>query len=474
MTSDGLLEAARLGESETQEFKRSTGQRREAARALCAMLNHRGGRVLFGVEPDARVVGQQVSDHTLEDVVQELREIEPPVFPTIERVALGAGREVLVVSVDAGHSQPYSIRGQAFRRVGATNQALSREEYNRVLLERLHADARWELQPATGWSVPDLDHEEIRRTLEAGIQAGRIEDPDTRDPLAILRGLGLVKQDILLRAAVVLFGRSDRLLPDFAQCLLRVARFRGQEKGEFLDNRQFHGHAFDLFQRAQRFLLDHIPIAGRFEPGRMERIDEPAYSPLAFREAIANAVCHRDYATGGSSIGVAIYDDRLEVTSSGTLHFGFTPQSLFEPHESRPWNPLIASVFYKRGIIETWGQGTLRMASWTRAAGLPAPEILEVPGAVMVRFQRAVTEKTTETLQVAPETREKTREETREKTDAAVLRLLRERPALTIAELAAQLRKDPSTIERTIRKLREAGRLERVGPDKGGHWRVIE
>jgi len=202
----------------------------------CAMLNHRGGRVIFGVEPDARVVGQQLNDHALEEVVQELREIEPPVFPTIERVALNGGREVLVVSVDAGHSRPYSFRGQAFRRVGATNQTLSREEYNRVLLERLHADSRWELQPATGWSVSDLDQEEIRRTLEAGIQAGRIEDPDTRDPLAILRGLGLVKQDVLLRAAVVLFGRSDRLLPDFAQCLLRVARFRGMEKGEFLDN----------------------------------------------------------------------------------------------------------------------------------------------------------------------------------------------------------------------------------------------
>ena len=231
-----------------------------------------------------------------------MREIEPPAFPTIERVALGDGREVLVVSVDVGHSQPYSIRGQAFRRVGATNQTLSRDEYNRVLLERLHADSRWELQPATGWSIADLDHDEIRRTLETGISAGRIEDPDTRDLLAILRGLGLVKHDTLLRAAVVLFGRSDRLLPDFAQCLLRVARFRGTEKGEFVDNRQFHGHAFDLFQRAQRFLLDHMPIAGRFEPGRMERIDEPAYSPLGFREAITTRPAEAPSASESTTI----------------------------------------------------------------------------------------------------------------------------------------------------------------------------
>jgi len=266
------------------------------------------------------------------------------------------------------------------------------------------------------------------------------------------------------RGGRVLFGRADQLLPDFAQCLLRVARFRGMEKGEFLDNRQFHGHAFDLFQRAQRFVLDHMPIAGRFEPGRMERIDEPAYSPLAFREAIANAICHRDYATGGSSIGVAMYDDRLEVTSSGALHFGFTPQALFEPHESRPWNPLIASVFYRRGIIETWGQGTLKMASWAEAAGLPKPEILEVPGAVVVRFPRKLAVTTTgETPQKTPQ-----------KTPDAILELLRQQPRLAFSDIALLVGKSESAVKRAVRKLRESGRLQRIGPDKGGSWRVIE
>jgi ATP-dependent DNA helicase RecG len=395
ISNDQISAWAVSGESEMQEFKRTSGQRREAARTLCAMLNHRGGRVLFGVEPDGRVVGQQVSEHTLEEIAQELREIEPPVFPAIDRVAVSRGREVLVVSVGSGHGQPYTHRGQAYRRVGATNQALSREEYNRVLLERLHADSRWETQPATGWSVSDLDEEEIRRTLEEGVRIGRIGEPGNREPEAILRGLGLIKEGALLRAAVVLFGRADRLLPDYAQCLLRVARFRGTEKGEFLDNRRFFGNAFDLLKQAERFLLEHMPIAGRFEPGNMVRIDEPAYSPLAFREAMANAICHREYTSGGSSIGVAIYDDRLEVTSSGTLHFGITPQSLFEPHESRPWNPLIASVFYRRGIIETWGQGTLKMAAWTEEIGVPKPEILEIPGAVLVRFQRRIAAETT-------------------------------------------------------------------------------
>lgn len=88
VTADQIEQWAKAGESETMEFKRTTGERREATHTLCAMLNHRGGRVLFGVEPNRNVRGQQVSDKTLEDVAQEIKEIDPPVFPSIERVPI--------------------------------------------------------------------------------------------------------------------------------------------------------------------------------------------------------------------------------------------------------------------------------------------------------------------------------------------------------------------------------------------------
>ena len=132
-----------------------------------------------------------------------------------------------------------------------------------------------------------------------------------------------------------------------------------------------------------------MPIAGRFEQDRIERIDEPLYPPLATREALANALCHRDYSIGGGSVGIAVYDDRLEITSSGPLHFGLTPGKLFVPHESRPWNPLIARTFYRRGIIEEWGSGTLKMADMASEAGLPVPEIDDDGGAVTVRFRNS-------------------------------------------------------------------------------------
>ncbi len=152
-----------------------------------------------------------------------------------------------------------------------------------------------------------------------------MDEPPSREPADLLRGLGVLRDGVLLRAAAVLFGNRERLEVDMPQCLLRVARFRGTDKMQFLDNRQFNGNAFTLLANAERFLRDSLPIAARFEEDRFDRIDEPLYPPLATREALANALCHRDYSIGGGSIGVAIYDDRLEITSAGSLHFGLTP-----------------------------------------------------------------------------------------------------------------------------------------------------
>ncbi|MDE3268441.1 MAG: putative DNA binding domain-containing protein [Chloroflexota bacterium] len=361
------------GESETLEFKETTGTRREASMTVCAFLNQRGGRVLFGVRPDGTVVGQQVSERTIEEMGTELRQIDPPAFPAVERVPVGAGRELVVVSTGQGASRPYSYRGKAYRRVGNTTLAMSADEYNRMLFERMHSEQRWENQPASGWSVDDLDRTEILRTVRMAVRRGRLEAPPNSGDLAdVVRGLGLLHEGVLLRAAAVLFGKTERLEFEMPQCLLRVARFRGTDRTEFLINRQFNGNAFRLLWNATEFLGD-----------------EPLYPNLAIREALANALCHRDYSIGSGSVGIAVYDDRLEITSSGPLHFGLTPEKLFAPHESRPWNPLIARTFYRSGVIEEWGSGTLRMADMARKAGLPAPEIEDDGGTVTVRFRHS-------------------------------------------------------------------------------------
>jgi ATP-dependent DNA helicase RecG len=104
------------------------------------------------------------------------------------------------------------------------------------------------------------------------------------------------------------------------------------------------------------------------------------------REALVNALCHRDYTLPGGAVSVAIYDDRLEIISTGLLPMGITIADLKRPHASLPRNPLIAGVFYRRGLIEQWGRGTQKIVNWCVEAGQPEPQFEEQAGAVVVRF----------------------------------------------------------------------------------------
>ena len=465
MTPEEIRKMAIAGESETLELKKTTGERNEAAKAVCAMLNHRGGIVLFGATPEGTVVGQEVGAGTIERVSAEIQRIDPPAFPGVERHPVDGLREVILVRVSPGSVKPYTYRGDAYRRVGNTSLKMSADEYNRMLFERVHSEQRWENQPAPSyWSVDDLDEEEIVVTVEEAIRQGRLEDPGTREVKSLLRGLGLIREDELLRASVVLFGRREWMEATMPQCLLRVARFRGVGRTEFLDNRQFHGNAFMLLRNAQRFMIDNLPVAGRIVPGRFERLDEPLYPTEALREALANAFCHRDYSLGGGSVGVGVYDDRLEITSTGALPFGQTPEQLFTPHESRPWNPLIAGVFYRRGIIEQWGRGTIKMAELTTAAGLPRPEIEDADECVTVRFRPS---------RYVPPQRVSIDLTDRQQ---AVLALLHQADrGLARREVHAQLCGGVSdrTVQRDLNALRDFGMVIRTGRGRSARWNLL-
>lgn len=456
------LEALVLdGESETLEFKKTTGERREAMQSLCAMLNHRGGMVLFGVSPDGKLTGQQVSDRTLEEIVQEIQQIEPSIFPQIDRIHIKQGQRVISLVVSAGPNRPYSYRGQAWKRVGNTSLKMSRDEYNRMLIERFHGEQRWETELAEGWTVNDLQSDELSRSIEEAVRRGRMSEPGTRDPLELLRGFGLLRNNQLFRAAVVLFGRQERLEAEYPQCLLRVAKFKGTDKTEFLDNRQFGGNVFRLLNLAEQFLRESLPIAGRVVPHLFERADDPLYPPIALREALANAFCHRDYSIGGGSVGVAIYDDRLEISSSGTLHFGLTPQKLLEPHESLPWNPMMARVFHRRGIIESWGRGTIKMVELAEKAGQPRPEIEESGGCVVVRFQPG--------RYVAPQ--QIKRDLT--KRQRSILQFLATKSSgLSRAEIAKALRLPLLTVRDELERLRSLEMVETYGYGRGAVWHL--
>jgi ATP-dependent DNA helicase RecG len=286
-----------------------------------------------------------------------------------------------------------------------------------------------------------------------------MDEPGTRAPDDLLVGLELMRDGELLNAAVPLFARADRLLPYYPQCLLRMARFQGTTTDAFEDEAQVHGDTFQLFIEAQRFLRRHLPKAGRIVPGLFERVDDPLYPLEALREALANALCHRDYSVGGGSISLAIFDDRLEIGSTGALPFGLTPADLKTRHASRPWNPLVAGVLYRRGLIERWGRGTLKIVDLIGRAGLAEPEFEEVTGDLVVRFfPTGYVPPSTIRHDVSP-------------LQQRILRELSARRHSTLSQVAAALPDIPRrSLQTHLQFLRSLGLADGAGVGRGAHW----
>lgn len=339
-----------------------------------------------GVKPDGTLVGQQVGDPTLRDVAEWRDRFEPPLEVSQETVQVGSGLAALLLSVSGqSDSVPFTYDGRPYERVGNSTRRLPQERYEALLLERIHSRRRWENQVADEISLRDIDREEVLRAVEEFDSIGKLVGSPARRVNSALDRLGLRKDGQLLRAAVVLFGKT--FLPDYPQCELRMARFRGLDKAEFMDHRTVRGPAFRLLEEAQLFCQRHFPLPARIVPTQMKRVETQLIPPMALREILVNALIHRDYSIAGGAISLALFDDRVEVWSAGRYPRGITPELIRREHLSVQRNPIIADVFHRAGLIEKWGRGTNRVAEVCRAAGIAPPEFREITGAAVVTFR---------------------------------------------------------------------------------------
>ncbi len=375
------------GESDVLEFKKTTAELTAAARTLCGFLNHHGGHLLIGVMNNLRIIRQDVSDQTLQDIASTLKKIEPtPIIDVTYVHVKDSSSQVIILT--AHHDEfavPYTFEGRAYDRSQSTTSIMPRDRYHRLLLEKTQESRGWEDGTVKDIHLDDLDHDEIIKTIQVGVSSGRIPPTKlTNDPLEALTRLHLVKNGLFLNAAIVLFAKDPiKWLP---QCRIRLARFRGNDKRHFLDNRQVEGHAFHLLEEALIFIQRYLPIESRFEPGKIERIDAPLVPIDALREILVNALCHRDYRATGGSISCAIYDDRLEIWNEGSLLEGLKFLDLKSLHESRPRNPHIARVFYCRKLFESWGGGIELVSNLCKQDGGLDPIFFELSGGFCVRI----------------------------------------------------------------------------------------
>lgn len=449
------------GESETVEFKATTGQRTEAARTLSAMLNGEGGTVLFGVHPRGRIVGQAVSDKTMADITNACAEINPAHPPSVERIAAPRNNrlEVLAVSVPRGGAKPYSYKGRYFVRSGATTVGMAEEVQLSLVLERAHSQRRWELE-GSNLDVAAIDEVEVRNFRDEAISSSRGRFDADASVSAVLRSLNLLTAGgAPNRGAVALFGRSEALAGLYPSLGCRLVAVPGTEIGEHLeDDELMEGNSFLAMRRAMAFCERNLRHPVRINGGLQADADLEI-PRLALREALANAFGHRDYALPGK-VQVRIFADRLEVLSPGSLRFGLTPVNLLEPHPSYPWNPNIMGCLYRRGIVEQLGTGTTRMARTCVSAGLGQPAFLATAAAVTCVMPRPGHWLKSDGTPVAvggPQ--------------ASILAALAAGPA-TRRQLAAAAALGASPAGEMLAELRALGIVQVEGHGRGARWRL--
>ena len=190
----------------------------------------------------------------------------------------------------------------------------------------------------------------------------------------------------------------------------------------------------------------------------------------ALREALVNALVHRLYVKRGSSVSLAIYDDRVEIINPGTFPSNITLAELRAGNKSEPRNPTIARVMYSRKTVETWGRGIKLILDECAKANLPEPQIVAESGYTKTVFMRpAQNAKTKSTLK----TTQKTTLKTTQKTTQKILSLIRQNPSITRMQISDAIGLSLEGVKWNLNKLKATGIVRRVGPDRGGHWEII-
>jgi len=374
-------------ESENIEFKKSVGEWKEIVETVSAFSNTSGGKILVGISNSGKIIGVKIGKDTIEDLTNKIvSNTDPKVYPKISVEEIEK-KKIIVIEVKESADKLVLAFGRPYKRIGRSTIKMSKDEYEKLVLEKHREELRFDKQFCKGASLKDIDEEKVKWFLrEAKREHGlKIEE---KTPVAeILTKLKLITIGKLTNSAILLFGGNPQEY--ISQAETRCARFKGTKAVKpFIDMKVFGGSIVDQVDKALGFVLEHTPMAAWLEEGKVQRKEKYEYPPEAIREAIVNAICHRDYSSS-ANVQIRIFDDRIEVWNPGKLPEGWTVEKLKEVHESIPKNPLIADQFFLIKFIEKWGTGTTDMIKQCLDWGLPEPNFEYTGTSLVVTFWKS-------------------------------------------------------------------------------------
>lgn len=498
------IEEILRGETTRVEFKESLP--RDAAKyvkTVVAFANCQGGQLVIGVVDGTReVVGLDDAAvfATMDTIASAVSDCcTPQIVPDLS-VQTVQGKSIVVATVLPGANRPYYLKSKGkeqgtYIRVGATTRLADADKIKELEMEGNRVS--WDELPCIGCQVSELAVKKLCRAIDGYRRelqrSQRQKFPKlSKEQLLnwnILRslpeGFQATNAFALLTGASIPFART--------QC----AVFAGTTRGIFLDKRDYSGPLFEQIEQSVEFVLRNIRLEAKVD-GLIRR-EQYELPPEAIREMLINAQCHRNFLEP-SCVQVAIYEDRLEVTSPGGMFFGLTLEEALQGR-SKQRNRAIAVVFSQMGLIEGWGTGLQKIREQAKEYGLPPPQFLEMPSAFRVNLYRKPLAPM-RSPQTVPEADFQERPsqgggmiirdsassnlyvsntETNTEvlpgpflsaTERTLLRFIKATPEITINQMAAQSGLSRSGVQYALENLKCKGYLKRLGAQKNGQWQA--
>jgi ATP-dependent DNA helicase RecG len=459
LTEIDIKSIAQSGEGYNAEFKVAVPTKaKEIAGELCAFANAAGGVLLIGIDDNNNIKGVDIDNKKRSAIQNAISQLNPQLHCPFYIVEVD-GKQIGVIEIPSGLQKPYTISGVIYIRQGANSQKIISVEQMRDFFQqsgRIYFDEgdcdRFSYEQ-------DFDKEYFKEfRIQAGFSAAT-------DNLQIIKNLQLTNVNGVFKNGSVLFF-AKHVEKFFDKAVIRCVAFDGTDKVNIIDDKVMGGPLMQQYNAALRWLKTKLSVRYIIEGGgpRKEVWEIPE---TALKEAIINALSHRDYYDKGGRIMIEHFDNRVEITNPGGLVSAISPEEFGKKSSSR--NPLVFGLFERVNMVEQVGSGINRIKSSLKESGLPAP-VFKTEGMFTIVFQK---QKEIENTEGFRKDFGKISEGLKEDT-LKVLELIKENPRIKSKEIASELNKSSRMIENHIKTLREKMIINRRGPKLGGYWEVLD
>lgn len=366
---------------EKQNIEYKLVWRDEYLKWICGFANAEGGKLFIGLDDNGNPAGLENHKNLLEEIPNKaVNHLGLIVDVNLQQ---SFGKHYIEINVPAS-SIPVSFHGIYHYRSGSTKQELKGMALHQFLLKKMGVS--WEQKPIPNASLNDIDEEAVKAFVKKALAKQRISvDAAQTDTLTLLKNLELVNENNeFLLAALLLFGKKPTKYAISA--IFKIGRF-GKSHGDLRFQDIIEGNILEMADKVME-ILDRLYLIRPISYQGLQRIEALEYPEQALREAILNAIIHKDYSD--TSIFLSVYDDQLMIWNPGKLPDSWTIEKLKSKHESRPRNGLIAKVFFMAGYIESWGRGISTILDSCKEYGIPAPLIAEEVNGIRITFLKDI------------------------------------------------------------------------------------